>query len=90
MSDEALKRQIELCNSSINTENFTPAVDALLNMLPAEMRSEIENVDGVYKESQLYVPRFINNVVITMEFVTIKTLDHDALYSVILDRIKKS
>jgi hypothetical protein len=51
MSDEALKRQIELCNSSINTENFTPAVDALLNMLPAEMRSEIENVDGVYKES---------------------------------------
>jgi hypothetical protein len=59
-------------------------------MLPADTRSEIEKVDGVYKETESYVNRFINNVLITVEFVTTRALDHDALYSAILARVEKS
>jgi hypothetical protein len=58
-------------------------------MLPEDMRSEIEKVEGVCKESSSYVNRFINNVLITVEFETTKTYDHKALYSEILKRIDK-
>jgi hypothetical protein len=90
MSDEEIKRQIEACESNRNAEKFAPSVDALFNMLPADTRSEIEKVDGVYKETESYVNRFINNVLITVEFVTTRALDHDALYSAIIARVEKS
>jgi hypothetical protein len=90
MSDEEIKRQIEACESNRNAEKFALSVDALFNMLPADTRSEIEKVDGVYKETESYVNRFINNVLITVEFVTTRALDHDALYSAILARVEKS
>jgi hypothetical protein len=89
MPDEAIRHQIEACNSSINTENFGPCVMDLFNMLPENLRSEIEKVDGVCKESESYINRFINNVLITVEFVTTKTYDHQILYSEILKRIDK-
>ena len=90
MSDEEIKRQIEACESNRNAEKFAPSVDALFNMLPADTRSEIEKVDRVYKETESYVNRFINNVLITVEFVTTRALDHDALYSAILAGVEKS
>jgi hypothetical protein len=89
MPDEAIKRQIEVCNSNIDTENFGPCVMDLFNMLPEDMRTEIEKVEGVCKLSESYVNRFINNVLITVEFVTTKTYDHQVLYSEILKRIEK-
>ncbi len=61
----------------------------LFNMLPEDMRTEIEKVEGVCKLSESYVNRFINNVLITVEFVTTKTYDHQVLYSKILKKIEK-
>jgi hypothetical protein len=90
MSDDAIRRQIEACEVARGTEGFAPAVDALFNMLPPDMRSEIERVPGVYKEEESYVNRFINMVLISVEFVTTRTLDHDALYSAILEELKKT
>jgi hypothetical protein len=89
MSDEAVKRQIEICRSKIGADGFAPCVMDLYNMLPEEIRTEIEKVEGVCKISENYVNRFINNVLITVEFVTTKTYDHKALYSEILKRIEK-
>lgn len=59
----------------------------LFNMLPEETRSEIEKMEGVCKISESYVNRFINNVLIAVEFVTTKTYDHKLLFSEILKRI---
>jgi hypothetical protein len=59
-------------------------------MLPANIRSEIEKKDGIYKETTSYVTRFINNVPISVEIVTDKTLDHHTLYLEIINRIEKS
>jgi hypothetical protein len=73
MPNEAIKRQIELCNLKMGTENFGPCVMDIFNMLPEEMRSEIENMEGVCKISESYVNHFINNVIITVEFVITKT-----------------
>ncbi|MCX6649573.1 MAG: hypothetical protein NTV61_09355 [Candidatus Bathyarchaeota archaeon] len=89
MSDDAIRRQVEVCEAAKGTKGFAPSVDALLNMLPPETRSEIEKMNGVYKETETYMNRFINMVLISVEFVTTRTLDHDALYSAILARIEK-
>lgn len=90
MSDDAVKRQIEVCETARGTEGFVPAVDALFNMLPPETRSEIEKVPGVYKEEESYENRFINMVLISVEFVTTKKLDHEALYAAILEKLGKT
>ena len=90
MSEDTLKRQIEVCEAAKGMEDFAHAVDALFNMLPPEMRSEIEKVPGVYKEEESYVNRFINMVLISVEFVTTKKLDHEALYAAILEKLGKT
>ena len=90
MSEDTLKRRIEVCEAAKGTEDFAPAVDALFNMLPPETRSEIEKVPGVYKEEESYVNRFINMVLISVEFVTTKKLDHEALYAAILEKLGKT
>ncbi len=90
MSDDAVKQQIEVCEAAKGTGDFAPSVDALFNMLPAETRSEIEKAEGVYKEQESYVNRFINMVLISVEFVTTRTLDHEALYLAILEELKKT
>jgi hypothetical protein len=69
------------------TEGFAQAVEALLDMLPPERRAEVEAVPGVYKE-EACVNRFINMVLITVEFVTVRTLDNEALYAAILAQVK--
>jgi hypothetical protein len=89
MPNETLKRQIELCDSNKNTENFASSIEALFSMLPANIRSEILKKDGIYKETPSYVTRFINNVPISIEIVTDKTLDHYTLYLEILDKVEK-
>ena len=89
MPDEAVKRQIETCKSKIGVDGFTPCIMDLFNMLPEETRTEIEKIEGVCRVSENYVNRFINNVLITVEFVTTKTYDHKALYYEILKRIEK-
>jgi hypothetical protein len=86
MPDEAIKHQIEICKSKIDTESFGPCVMDLFNMLPENERAEIEKIDGVCKVSESYVNRFINNVLITVEFVTTKTYNHKLLLSEILKR----
>ena len=89
MLDEAIKHQIEICKSEIDTESFGPCVMDLFNMLPENTRGEIEKVDGVCKITESYVNRFINNVLITVEFVTTKTYNHKLLFSEILKRLEK-
>jgi hypothetical protein len=89
MSDELIARQIEVCEAAKGTEGFTQAVEALRDMLPPETRAEVEAVHGVYKEEEACVNRFINMVLITVEFVTVRTLDHEALYAAILAQVKK-
>ena len=88
MPNETLKRQIEVCNSNKNTDNFASSVEVLFSMLPVNIRSEIAKKDGVYKETPSYVTRFINNVQISIEIVTEKTLDHHTLYLEILEKIE--
>lgn len=90
MSDDAVKRQIEACEAARGTKDFVSAVDALFSILSPETRSEIEKVLGVYKEEESYVNRFINMVLISVEFVTTKKLDHEALYAAILEKLKKT
>ncbi|MDP2899476.1 MAG: hypothetical protein Q8O47_00710 [Candidatus Bathyarchaeota archaeon] len=90
MSDDAVKRQIEACEAAKGTGDFAPAVDALFNLMPPETRAEIEKVPGVYKEEESYVNRFINMVLISVEFVTTKKLDHVAMYSAILEKLRKT
>jgi hypothetical protein len=89
MPEETIRRQINACNSNLGTETFDSSVIDLFNMLPEEMRSEIEKVEGVCKLSESYVNRFINNVLVTVEFVTTKTFDHNLLFSEILKRAVK-
>jgi hypothetical protein len=90
MSDDAIRRQIEVCEASRGTGDFAPAVDALFDILSPDVRSEIEKVDGVYKEEESYVNRFINMVLISVEFVTTRTLNHEALYAAILEKLEKA
>ena len=89
MPDEAIKHQIETCKSKIDTESFGPCVMDLFNMLPENIRDEIEKIDGVCKITESYMNRFINNVLITVEFMTTKTYDHKLLFSEILKRLEK-
>jgi hypothetical protein len=81
MFDETLKRKVELCNSNKNTENLASSVEVLFNMQPADMRSEIEKKDCIYKETPSYVTRFINSVPISFEIMTDKNsqLPHSIL-----------
>ena len=88
MLDEDIKHQIAICNSEIGTESFEQCVMDLFNMLPENKRAEIEKIDGVCRITESYVNRFINNVLITVEFVTTKTYDHKLLYSEILNKIE--
>ena len=88
MLDEAIKRQIELCYSKKDTEEFAICVMDLFNMLPEEIRSEIEEVNGVCKVTENYVNRFINNVLITVEFVTMKSYDHNLLLTAIKKKVE--
>jgi hypothetical protein len=89
MSSEQLRAQIEICEAAKGMKGFDQAVEALLGMLPPETRAEVEAADGVYKEEETCVNRFINMVLITVEFVTVRTLDHETLYTAILTRITK-
>jgi hypothetical protein len=89
MPDEGIKRQIESCESIIGTENFGLSVMDLFNILPDEMRTEIEKVEGVCKITESYVNHFINNVLISVEFVTTKTYDQKLLFSEIQKRVEK-
>jgi hypothetical protein len=88
MSGEEISTQITVCVAAKGTKGFAPAVETLLNMLPLETRTEVEAVDGVYNETETCVNRFINMVLITVEFVTIRTLDHEAAFAVIQAHVK--
>ena len=89
MSDEAIRRQIESCESTKGTDKFVYFVEALLNMLPEGIRAEVEKDPHIYKDEESYINRFINNALISVEFVTNKVVDPEALYSVILEKIRK-
>ena len=89
MPDKAITYQIEICISRIDTEDFGPCVMDLFNILPESTKVEIEKIDGVFKITESYVNRFINNVLITVEFVTTKTYNHKLLFSEILKRLEK-
>ena len=88
MSNEEISAQIGVCEAAKGTKDFAPAVVALLDMLPPETRTEVEAVEGVYKEDETYVNRFINMVLITVEFVKVRTLDHEAAFAAILAHVK--
>ena len=77
MSDEEIRRQISVCDAARGTKDFAPAVEELLAMLPSEIRSEVEGVEGVYKETEQYTNRFVNMVLVSVEFSTVRTLDHE-------------
>jgi len=47
----------------------------------------VEADESVYKLSEGYANRFINNVLITVEFVTVKTFDHETLFAAIKSRL---
>jgi hypothetical protein len=89
VSDDEIARQIDVCEAAKGTVDFAQAVEALRDMLPPEIRAEVEAVPSVYKEEEACVNRFINMVLITVEFVAVRTLDHEALYAAILARVKK-
>lgn len=82
MSEE-VRRQIGVCDSVRGTKGFAPAVEALLAMLPPETRTEVESTEGVYKETEQYTNRFINMVLVSVEFETVRTLDHEAALNII-------
>lgn len=88
MSGEEIRTQIAVCVAAKSTKDFAPAVEILLNMLPLDTRTEVEAVDGVYNQTETCVNRFINMVLITVEFVTIRTLDYEAAFAAIQARVK--
>jgi len=90
MPENPIEHKINLCEANRDTESFASSVEDLLNMLPPDVKFEVEKDDGIYKTTETYVNRFINNVIVSVEFVPVQTLDHEALYSAILSRIKKA
>ncbi len=90
MSDEEIRRQLGVCEAARGTKEFAPAVEALLAMLPPDIRSEVENVEGVYKETEQYTNRFVNMVLVSVEFATVRTLDPEAALAAIKNRVDKS
>ena len=78
MSDEEIRRQISVCDAARGTKEFASNVEALLAMLSPEKRSEVEGTEGVYKETEQYTNRFVNMVLVSVEFSTVRTLDHEA------------
>jgi hypothetical protein len=89
MSGEEIRRQISVCDSAKGTKEFTPAVEELLAMLPSEMRSQVEGVEGVYTETEQYTNRFVNMVLISVEFSSVRTLNHEAALDAIKTRLGK-
>ncbi len=87
MFDEEIRWQMGACEAARGTKDFAPSVEALLNMLPPETRSEVEKVEGVYVEKESYINRFINMVLISVEFTTVRTLDHEAALNAIKTRM---
>jgi hypothetical protein len=87
MDPEAVRRQIELCESTRGIEGFGENVETLLIMLPPMMRASIEADENVYKFSDGYINRFINNVLITVEFTKVRAFDHEALFAAIKRRL---
>ncbi len=87
MPDGAINKQVELCESTKGSDAFAANVETLLTMLPPRMRAGVEANEGVYKLSDGYVNRFINNVLITVEFTKVKTFDHEALLAAIKSRL---
>lgn len=90
MPDEAIQRQIEECESARGTDKFLYAVEALLKLLPKKMRDEINADPRIYKDEEAYVNRFINNVLITVEFTNNKVVDHEAMFAVIQEKLKQA
>ena len=87
MSDGAIRKQVELCESTRGTDTFAVNVETLLTKLPPRLRARVEADESVYKLSEGYANRFINNVLITVEFVTVKTFDHETLFAAIKSRL---
>jgi hypothetical protein len=90
MPDEAIRQQIKACESAKGTDKFLYAVEALLKLLPQKMRDEINADPRIYKDEESYVNRFINNVMISVEFVNNKVVDHEAMFTVILEKLKQA
>ena len=88
MSDEEIRQQLGVCEAARGTKEFAPAVEALLAMLSPEKRSEVEGTEGVYKETEQYTNRFVNMVLVSVEFSTIRTLDHEAALNEIKARVR--
>jgi hypothetical protein len=90
MPDEAIQRQIKECKAAKGTDKFLYAVEALLKLLPKTMRDEVNADSRIYKDEEGYVNRFINNVMISVEFVNNKVVDHEAMFAVILEKLKQA
>jgi hypothetical protein len=89
MPDESIQRQMKECDSAKGTDKFVFAVEALLKLLPKKMREEVQADPRVYKDEEAYVNRFINNVLITVEFTNNKVVDYEAMLVVIKEKLAK-
>ena len=89
MSDEEIRRQLGLCEEARGTKEFASNVEALLAMLSPEKRSEVEGTEGVYKETEQYTNRFVNMVLVSVEFSTVRILNHMAALDAIKTRLGK-
>ncbi len=87
MADDRIKAQFARCEASRGTEGFVSEVDKLFRMLPMRMRGALENDERIYKVEDGCVNRFINNVLITVEFMPVKVIDYVALLDAIRIRL---
>lgn len=87
MPDKAIERQIKECEAAKGTDKFQYAIEALLKLLPKKMRDEVNADSRIYKDEETYVNRFINNVLITVEFTNNKVVDHEAMLAVIKEKL---
>jgi hypothetical protein len=90
MPDEAIQQQIKACESAKGTDKFLYAVEALLKLLPKKMHEEVNSDPRIYKDEVAYINRFINNVLVTVEFTNNKVVDHDAMLAVIQEKLKQT
>jgi hypothetical protein len=90
MPDEAIQRQIKECEAAKGTDKLQYAVEALLKLLPKKMRDEVNADSRIYKDEEAYINRFINNVLVTVEFTNNKVVDHEAMLAVIQEKLKQA
>ncbi len=59
----------------------------MFRMLPMRIRGALENDECIYKIEDGCVNRFINNVLITVEFAPVKVIDYEILLTKIKERL---